>query len=873
MVCTDYSVHPLYVTGIMDNELARNTYTTESSLRKDQNLTDHEYADCREMKKEGDVKTENDAAGAYGLTPNRLVVGSGHKKRYQCSICNALFSQSWNCISHMQAHTRVRPDFNCEADKMNERHVRDENGTHEPVPTLHADGRSEGSTPFDFTQKVLKSAANQSSHNGDIVTRTTKTDLQRQSPALSEVSVTSSAAPLTSFDIPMAIAETRKLADQAPIGTDTGMSQAENPVIVTMENSTAEVMSEARDSAQEVINIRPEESATTSVPMDLTALFEELSASIQSQATGKKAPTEFGQVLSAPTGPVTITVSLPSARVSAGEKITIPIEQLLAATSELQQQDQSATSDQVINIHIVRDSEETANLTTFHSNKQHILLQPDADGQICIQAANNLEPALLAENGLSQNASGNDQKPQKEKLWPCDICGVRFSRNWYLTVHRRTHFRQTSFPCDVCGVEFPRVGNLNRHRRVHTGEKPFPCSNCDATFSTKYRLIEHLRRHAGIKLYKCDVCGGGFTDSSGLRRHKRSHKGDNLPFTCEVCGAGFNTSHSLTTHLRSHSGEEGCEGPGIELDAKEPTALKMPVITAEKAKEEGTPNTPCVLVHTDPASGTSSYKCSECPRSFKFAAACRQHIMHHTGSRPFKCRHCGAKFARKADAKRHTVIHTRRKSHECSKCGEQFLSKAKLALHAEDHLDLSEKTHKCDLCPKVFSTPSVLRSHHKMHSRKDSLKHDANLHKDGDSISEKRTVNTKVCDQPQNGVCVRISVDFAASTDKTETRAADELSGEKNGACAVNISPVADPLAFMTEQHHVVEEINAIQAEEALKQTKGKKKRKRASSDWEDETETKISAPTKQTSDPVPRRRPQRQASKKLQQLIAAVMS
>lgn len=35
------------------------------------------------------------------------------KKCFQCTICKALFSQSWNCVSHMQSHIRVKPSLMC----------------------------------------------------------------------------------------------------------------------------------------------------------------------------------------------------------------------------------------------------------------------------------------------------------------------------------------------------------------------------------------------------------------------------------------------------------------------------------------------------------------------------------------------------------------------------------------------------------------------------------------------------------------------------------------------------------------------------------------------------------------------------------------
>ena len=47
------------------------------------------------------------------------------------------------------------------------------------------------------------------------------------------------------------------------------------------------------------------------------------------------------------------------------------------------------------------------------------------------------------------------------------------------------------------------------------------------------------------------------------------------------------------------------------------------------------------------------YKCQYCEKTFKTAAACKEHEMIHTGERPFKCPGCGKGFIQATPWKKH----------------------------------------------------------------------------------------------------------------------------------------------------------------------------------------------------------------------------
>lgn len=45
--------------------------------------------------------------------PIEIPATSMSKKQFQCRLCLVVFSKRWNCVSHMRAHSRVRPVFFC----------------------------------------------------------------------------------------------------------------------------------------------------------------------------------------------------------------------------------------------------------------------------------------------------------------------------------------------------------------------------------------------------------------------------------------------------------------------------------------------------------------------------------------------------------------------------------------------------------------------------------------------------------------------------------------------------------------------------------------------------------------------------------------
>ncbi|KAL6403073.1 hypothetical protein AUP68_12405 [Ilyonectria robusta] len=105
-----------------------------------------------------------------------------------------------------------------------------------------------------------------------------------------------------------------------------------------------------------------------------------------------------------------------------------------------------------------------------------------------------------------QNNSDSGTPKRHATTFQCTLCPKRFTREYNLRSHLRTHTDERPFVCTVCGKAFARQHDRRRHESLHSGEKKFVCQGdlkvggrwgCGRRFTRADALGRHFRSEAG----------------------------------------------------------------------------------------------------------------------------------------------------------------------------------------------------------------------------------------------------------------------------------------------------------------------------------------------------------------------------------------
>lgn len=102
-----------------------------------------------------------------------------------------------------------------------------------------------------------------------------------------------------------------------------------------------------------------------------------------------------------------------------------------------------------------------------------------------------------------------DLKPQRARIFMCDLCPKSFPENFMLTRHKKIHSvsrqkppKPAEFKCKVCDKSFPEKFRLNRHKQIHLADRPRPAK----------------AREPKFKVFNCELCKKGFPEKFQLNR-------------------------------------------------------------------------------------------------------------------------------------------------------------------------------------------------------------------------------------------------------------------------------------------------------------------------------------------------------------------
>ncbi|XP_028156444.1 zinc finger protein 605-like [Ostrinia furnacalis] len=329
----------------------------------------------------------------------------------------------------------------------------------------------------------------------------------------------------------------------------------------------------------------------------------------------------------------------------------------------------------------------------------------------------------------------------------CDLCGVVFTRNNKLVMHKkRVHFKEKNVACDVCGGFFFDADSLKKHQISHSQDKPFQCDICPKSFKRKSGLAMHISQcHAteekadnedlsvpetGFRL-SLPSLDGERTAQWALRnlvavivQHSTimPFRWSSNKFMCFYCCCPFHEVTKLKSHtLIEH---ENAKLQTILMLAKTSSRLKLDVseISCRKCPKS-LRNLDEFLDHAASAHdlefnressktflcfklSDEGMSCLDCDERFQFFGTLLTHThKYHNKCNSFLCEICGQGFVSQAH-----VAHHLKKCHsegECVKCQKKFRTQYALTLHNEKE----HRTWKCPKCTEVLGSRYLRKRH------------------------------------------------------------------------------------------------------------------------------------------------------------------
>ncbi|GMT13152.1 hypothetical protein PFISCL1PPCAC_4449, partial [Pristionchus fissidentatus] len=214
-------------------------------------------------------------------------------------------------------------------------------------------------------------------------------------------------------------------------------------------------------------------------------------------------------------------------------------------------------------------------------------------------------------------------------------------------------------------------------KRRNKKNTPFGCEICHKSFAKEYTLKTHMAIHSEERRFGCDKCGSTFKQKGQLNKHKKV-KCEDRPHRCQICLKGFEREDQLQDHQTAHEHREKMKGEGHQ-------------------KVDG------------------FYKCTYCPKKFRFFSVLGRHLAIHTGDRPFGCDKCDMKFQSTNALETHKARHKGKRPLLCTLCRRRFFTMGHLNYHIEKmHPNLP---YGCPTCNERFTVEEELITHNLTHSK------------------------------------------------------------------------------------------------------------------------------------------------------------
>lgn len=101
-------------------------------------------------------------------------------------------------------------------------------------------------------------------------------------------------------------------------------------------------------------------------------------------------------------------------------------------------------------------------------------------------------------------------------------------------------------------TQYQPIENASKKRKIRATEDlegDYSCPKCPKKYTTNYNLKAHIKTHSGTSIFNCDECDSTFQRSHDLKRHVRSLHTNTRAFECIQCEKRFSRLDALKRHV------------------------------------------------------------------------------------------------------------------------------------------------------------------------------------------------------------------------------------------------------------------------------------------------------------------------------------
>ncbi|KAG6803022.1 zinc finger protein [Apis mellifera caucasica] len=316
------------------------------------------------------------------------------------------------------------------------------------------------------------------------------------------------------------------------------------------------------------------------------------------------------------------------------------------------------------------------------------------------------------------------------------------------------------YPCSICGKRFTQISSLARHKRIHERVKDdvkfhlqnnFNNSNLqkkDAIYKNKFVEGNAPSQQKVVKRqHYCKICGESFNFIFLLREHEKSHS---ETLECKNNKMSFQKTIEFKKQTEYNDNFDFFEN---EINIKKVLPLETIIyITSEQLKKINLENVEDNRNHisqenlcetkiladeelnisqkvtfkneqtqfvqdTPHLSYQQKFHCKDCKISFAWKSTLNKHIANNhrpDGPQKFACDICNKIYNTSSQVNEHVKRdHLKQRNHVCSQCGKSFFKKYDLKIHGRIHTD--ERPYVCRACGKRFHHRSHIIRHERIH--------------------------------------------------------------------------------------------------------------------------------------------------------------